>query len=324
MTKQKQLFRPFAALLAILMLTTAIFTVPASATTLSTTGYSISQQPVYTGPSDDYATMGTIYANERVYLHGQEQGWYHIIYDTSNGKQKSGYVPVSSITNISGGTIGEERFIGGFVYANKAQTVYSCYDRTTAVSIGSISYREGVTKLYEYYAPASDGSTHHVYFIEYSTSSGPKRGYVFNPDFTQPFNTCVGRMTMNCNIYYAGSEDRNYCDTGTIGRSGFIYAGEYVSVIAKNGDELFVEYNTNNGRKRGVVNSNYVYLFSSPGTFNDVPFYINASLMSFDVTGTIKIYGGPSTTYAHIDTLYAGDEFIWDLKTGENGYVMIQ
>lgn len=212
----------------------AITPITASASSPSIRGYSTSAQTVYTGPSSSYyVSVGSIGNGERVYILGKEQGWYHIVYDVNSGGQKSGYVPMNSIRDISGGTPVEDDFWGGYAMSNSTQTVYSCDDYSTKISIGSISSQEGVTRLYGYNSTASNGQTYSVLFIEYSTSSGAKRGYVFNPNFSYPYSkTCVGRMTMGVNLSYGVSGCNSFSNT-TFGKAGYVGEGEYVSVIAK-------------------------------------------------------------------------------------------
>lgn len=149
---------------------------------------------------------------------------------------------MNSIRDISGGTPVEDNFWGGYAISNSTQTVYSCDDYSTKISIGSISSQEGVTRLYGYNSTASNGQTYSVLFIEYSTSSGAKRGYVFNPNFSYPYSkTCVGRMTMGVNLSYGVSGCNSFSNT-TFGKAGYVGEGEYVSVIAKimNGMMLFI------------------------------------------------------------------------------------
>lgn len=311
-------FRNIITLVLAVVLVLSINAVPASAASSSITGTSTKNQTVYTGPSSsNYVSMGSIGAGEKVFIIGAERGWYHIIYGIGNNKQKSGYVPANTLTNVTG-TPHEEDFWGGYCISNTSQRVYSCEDPSTAVDIGGISALEGVTRLYEFTAYGKN-----ILFIEYSTSSGAKRGYVYNPNFTYPFNTCVGRMTMGCNVYYGPSEKSYYCrfDGCTFGKAGFVAEGEYVAILAKNGSDLFIEYNTSAGRKRGVVNSNYVYRYNTPVNFADVPFYGGASLMGCGTN--VPVYSGPSSAYPVIGTISNEDVYL-DLQNHYNGYRLVQ
>lgn len=290
----------------------------AMASTPGITGYSTTAQTVYTGPSSShYVSAGSIGNGELIYILGTEQGWYHIVYNVSGG-QKSGYVPIGNVRNVSGGTPAEDDFWGGYAISNTAQTVYSCDDYSTKVSIGSISAQEGVTRLYGYNSTASNGQVYSVLFIEYSTSSGAKRGYVFNPNFSYPYEqTCVGRMTMGCNTYYGAYDSLSFWDGTTFGKAGFVGDGEYVAVLAKNGDDMFIEYNTSSGRKRGHVSSTYVRLYNSPGYFMDVPFYSSGTI----TLGTEyqDVRSGPGSAYPIIDSVSNIDIVMW-LGEKINGY----
>lgn len=311
--------RIFSLVLALVMCLT-IMPCTAMASSPSITGYSTASQTVYTGPSSSYyVSVGSIGNGEKIYILGKEQGWYHIVYDVNSGGQKSGYVPMSSISNISGGTPVEDDFWGGYAISNSAQTVYSCDDFSTKLSIGSISAQEGVTRLYGYNSTASNGQTYSVLFIEYSTSSGAKRGYVFNPDFSYPYDeTCVGRMTMGCNTYYGASDSLSCWGSGTtFGKAGFVGDGEYVAVLAKNGDYMYIEYNTSAGRKRGHVSSTYVKLYNSPGHFMDVPYYSSGTITLG--TSYQDVRSGPGSAYPIIGSVSNEDVVLW-LGEKINGY----
>lgn len=323
---KKTSLRSILALALSLVMLLAITPITASASSPSIRGYSTSAQTVYTGPSSSYyVSVGSIGNGERVYILGKEQGWYHIVYDVNSGGQKSGYVPMNSIRDISGGTPVEDDFGGGYAMSNSTQTVYSCDDYSTKISIGSISSQEGVTRLYGYNSTASNGQTYSVLFIEYSTSSGAKRGYVFNPNFSYPYSkTCVGRMTMGVNLSYGVSGCNSFSNT-TFGKAGYVGEGEYVSVIAKNyeqDDAIYIEYNTPTGRKRGYTQAKYVKLYNSPGSFADIYFYKTGTI--YNTGHNTKVYAGPSSTYPSIGAIYDGEDTYVSLGYSINGYRPVQ
>lgn len=323
MSKKTRLRSILALALSLVMLL-GITPITASASSPSIRGYSTSAQTVYTGPSSSYyVSVGSIGNGERVYILGKEQGWYHIVYDVNSGGQKSGYVPMNSIRDISGGTPVEDDFWGGYAISNSTQTVYSCDDYSTKIRIGGISSQEGVTRLYGYNSTASNGQTYSVLFIEYSTSSGAKRGYVFNPNFSYPYSeTCVGRMSMGCNTYYGAYDGLSYWGSGTtFGKAGFVGDGEYVAVLAKNENSMYIEYNTSQGRKRGHVSSTYVRLYNSPGHFADIPFYSSGSI----TLGTTyqDVRSGPGSAYPIIGSVSNEYIKIW-LGEKINGYRLAQ
>lgn len=287
----------FMALLAIV--TIMIIPSPAYASTTGTMGRSTIAQTVYAGPSSsNYTTIGSISANERVYILGKEKGmnWYHILY-YAGSKQKSGYVPTSYIDSITGNTPQEEEFFGGYAYSNSAQTVWSCDDPSTAVSIGSIGANESVTRLYAY---------NNVMFIEYSTSSGAKRGYVFSPNFSYPISTtCAARVTTNTTLLYG-------CKNGySWGTAGSVNAGEYVSVLAGSASKniVYVEYNSASGRKRGYMPASNLSMHGgvTVSKLSDMYGYgtnggeINAYPISIE--GTKTVYAGPSPYSAAIGSV---------------------
>lgn len=314
MTKRRVLSLVLAMLMCM-----AILPCTAFASSPSIRGYSTINQTVYTGPSSSYyVAAGSISAGERIYILGTERNWYHIVYDVSSGGQKSGYVPVGNVRDVSGGMPAEDDFWGGYAISNTAQTVYSCDDYSTKLSIGSISAQEGVTRLYGYNSTASNGQTYSVLFIEYSTSSGAKRGYVFNPNFSYPYSeTCVGRMTMGCNTYYGADDNWTHWDGTTFAKAGFVGDGEYVAVLAKNGDYMYIEYNTSAGRKRGHVSSTYVHLYNSPGHFMDVPFYSSGTITLG--TSHQDVRSGPGSAYPIIGSVDNEDVVLW-LGEKINGY----
>lgn len=323
---KKTYLRSILALALSLVMLLGITPITASASSPSITGYSISAQTVYTGPSSsNYVSIGSIGNGERIYILGTERGWYHIVYDVSGGGQKSGYVPMNSVRDISGGTPAEDDFWGGYAMSNSAQRVYSCDDYSTKIDIGSISAGEGVTRLYEYSSTASNGQTYSVMFIEYSTSSKTKRGYVFNPNFSYPYSkTCVGRMTMGVNLSYGVDGCDAFSDT-TFDKAGYVGEGEYVAVIAKNyekNDAIYIEYNTPQGRKRGYTQAKYVYLYNSPGSFADIYFYKTGTIYNTGSYG--DVYAGPSSAYPSIGKIYDGEDTYISLGYSVNGYRPVQ
>lgn len=312
------------ALTAVMILTALPMT--AFAKTYSQGGYSSFAQTVYTGPGTFYATAGSIGNNEHFYILAKENGWYHIVYNVTNSTtQKSGYIPINNVSVIYG-TPQEDTFYGGFCYANGAQDVYSCDDRSTAVKIGSVGNLEGVTRLNAYNSTASNGVTYVVYFIEYSTSSGPKRGYMFNPSLIAPTITSVARVKSSTSVYYGLPGCFHYDHNANFGVSGALSAGEFVSVVAKNGDYLFVEYNTNQGRKRGYIYTSSVEIFNGPvQEYPDVPFYKNDHITRYCYSDVPQVvYSGPGTSYTVVETIPAGRMYNVDEVTSLNGFFIIQ
>lgn len=287
----------------VLMVPSVVF---ASSTQI--TGVSTQAQTVYAGPSSsNYVTIGSIGSGEKVYILGKEKGenWYHIQYHAGS-KQKSGYVPTSTITSISGGTPQEESFYGGYAYSNAAQTVWSCDDSSLAVNIGSIGQGEGVTRLYAY---------GNVMFIEYSTSSGAKRGYVYSPNFIYPISeTCVARVKSSSTVSYGYKAGYNYLSVGSVG------TGEDVAILATSNSLgiAWIEYNTNSGRKRGYMSLSNLEKHNPPSNFDDLPGFYYAYTTITQVN-PITVYAGPSEKYAVVGSVGANEEIKYNGSINING-----
>ena len=224
---------------------------------------------VYHGPdSSNYAKVGSIDAGEDpVYILATSMGWYHIEYlVTSTGKHKSGYIPASAVSSYSGGTPNEEDFYGGYCYATTELDVRTCDDFNLTAPVGTLFKHEGCTMIFHYDFVDGD-RTYHVAFIEYSTSSGVKRGYVYNKYLSFPCETCVAVMNEKATVY--AGPNSNFASIGSISK------GEFISIIAKESDDIYVEYNTTKGRKRGYIKYSQVTPYHRPSAFPD--FYTNGT-----------------------------------------------
>lgn len=246
---------------------------------------------VYHGPdSSNYAKVGSIDAGEDpVYILATSMGWYHIEYlVTSTGKHKSGYIPASAVSSYSGGTPNEEDFYGGYCYATTELDVRTCDDFNLTAPVGTLFKHEGCTMIFHY--DFVDGNrTYHVAFIEYSTSSGVKRGYVYNKYLSFPCETCVAVMNEKATVY--AGPNSNFASIGSISK------GEFISIIAKESDDIYVEYNTTKGRKRGYIKYSQVTPYHRPAAFPD--FYTNGT-QSHIVDERVVVYGGPNSNYAEL------------------------
>lgn len=164
--------------------------------------------------------------------------------------------------------------------------VYS--DTACTNQIGVIYRYEGFTVL---------GADVWYLEVEYSTSNGPKRGYIpkSTPDeFILP-KTCVARVNVTSTLYDGPSTTAN-----TV--AGTVYAGELVTIIAKNDDWVYVEYNTNAGRKRGHMSYSNLTCYDRPNTFLDLYTYQNAGTTHF-YSGYHDLYAGPSKHYAKVGSI---------------------
>lgn len=256
-------------------------------------GVSTTAQSVYYGPSSGYYTaIGSIGSGEKIYILGKEKGlgWYHILYHAGSKNMKSGYIPTSTVRNISNGTPHEEEYYGGYAYSNSYQKVWSCDDPSTAVEVGSIDAGEGVTRLYAY---------NNVMFIEYTTNNKAKRGYVFSPNFSYPVSpTCVGRITTSSSLSYGANPNLNFQNVGSVG------AREFVAVLGASATRgyAYVEYNTNSGRKRGYIPTGCISL-SGGETWTSLP----------DLYGCVR---GQFISFTNVYTAYTTQVYATPTKQG--------
>lgn len=250
---------------------------------------------VYHGPdSTNYASVGSIDQGEDpVYILATSMGWYHIEYVvTSTGKHKTGYIPADVVTSYSGGEPTEEDFYGGYCYATTELDVRTCDDFSLTAPVGTLFKHEGCTFLFSY-----DMGENEVAFIEYATSSGTKRGYVYSKYLKFPCETIVCVAKENVSVY-GGPSNTTYAHFGTI------YQNELMGLLAKEGNWIYVEYNTTKGRKRGYVDWTKVDPrdYKSGTYFND--FYITPSNSACHIVDEkVDVYGGPTTNYANIGSV---------------------
>lgn len=267
-----------------------------SRSSTATTGFAAVSTNVYHGPdSSNYAKVGSIGPNETVNILAKSMGWYHVEYSVgSTTQRKTGYVPESSLSNISGAAISEEDFYGGYCYATVELDVRTCDVFANTAPVGTLYKNEGCTFLFSYLVNGKN-----IAFIEYSSPSGTKRGYVYADylKFTCETIVCVAKEKVPV---YGTPDFTSSANFGTI------YTNELMSLIAKDGNIIYVEYNTPKGRKRGYVDWNKVDPrdYKSGTKFDD--FYItptDSACHINDESIDVPVYGGPSTAYAKIGTV---------------------
>ena len=250
---------------------------------------------VYHGPdSSNYAKVGSIDAGEDpVYILATSMGWYHIEYlVTSTGKHKTGYIPASVVSSYSGGELTEEDFYGGYCYATTELDVRTCDDFSLTAPVGTLFKLEGCTFLFSY-----EFNGNNIAFIEYATSNGTKRGYVYAKylKFTCETIVCIAKENISV---YGGPSNSDYARFGTI------YQNELMSLLAKEGNWIYVEYNTTSGRKRGYVDWTKVNPrdYTAGTYFND--FYVAPSNSACHINDeVVSVYGGPNKNYANIGSV---------------------
>lgn len=190
----------------------------------------------------------------------------------------------------------DEGYYGGQGYAWQNETVYE--DSACTTRKGTIYQSEGYTILYKNWDN---------FYVEYSTPSGPKRGYVKHEPGEYPmgiYRSCVSKITANTTVY-AGPDSSRYAPLGTV------YAGELVTVIGRNdyplgngyvGGWIYIEYNTNSGRKRGYMIDVNNHMYSRPDAFPDFYMWQNAGSDTW-ISGSKTVYAGPSNQYATIGSV---------------------
>lgn len=255
------------------------------------TGKMNTARTVYFGPSSsDYATVGSVDNGEDIVVMGKNAGWYFIAYIVgSTSTFKSGYVPVSTVSSVSG-TIDEADFTGGHNYSDSELTVKSCYLFDNAINSGTIYSGEGFTELQRYY---EDGK--YVSLVEFSTPSGTKSGFVNSSSMHigTVNNSTVARVIADSSPAYAGT-DSSYV------KLGGVYKNEFVAVLAVSNGYAFVEYNTTSGRKRGYVEYSDLSNYHDNRSYNK-----NITHQSLKkATKELTVYGGPNSDYASIGTIF--------------------
>ena len=259
----------------------------------ATTGFATELITVYHGPDESvYAQVGSIGPNETVNILAKSMEWYHIEYTVGTTTQrKTGYVPMSSLSNITGDTVTEEDFYGGYCYATTELDVRTCDVFENTAPVGTLFAKEGCTMLFSYYV-----GNNNIAFIEYSTPNGTKRGYVYAQYLVFPCETIVGVANEYIQVY-GGPDFENSAIFGTI------YKNELISVLAKQGNIIYVEYNTIKGRKRGYIDWGKI----NPRDYNEGKsfntFYTlknNSNCYIMDEPSGVDVYAGPSTMYAKI------------------------
>lgn len=273
-------------------------------------------QTVYTGPGTDYVSVGSISLGERVYIIDKEPGmdWYRIVYNVNNTPaQKAGYVPTYTMDILIGNPSETDYSNGYYAYSVQDQAVYS--SPTMDIVDGSISAEEGITVFYSFTPINLPNRT--AYFIEYSTASGPKRGYIMESIVGSTSSSGVARVKSTADLYY-GPNTSNFAVAGTV------FTNEYVTVLEKENDWVYVEYNTNSGRKRGYFSQGYLHFFR-PSNFyyKDIIFY-HYGPVTLSIGERRNVYAGPSSSYAVIG--YVENEFVKNYGfdgPGPNGHARI-
>lgn len=133
---------------------------------------------VYAGPDTSYYNSGTVFADEYIVILNRDNttryvtSWYFVEFNTAAGR-KRGYAAVSNniVPTESAATLPTHRSFTGLAKAQAALTVYSGPSESFA-KVGTISLNERISTF-----DHNAGEANYTY-IEYGTTSKPKRGYV--------------------------------------------------------------------------------------------------------------------------------------------------
>lgn len=182
-----------------------------------------------------------------------------------------------------------ESYYGGCEIAQENLSVYSTSACT--YKIGTIYQFEGYTVLFK-------NSPEEYMWVEYSTPSGTKRGYVPVPlDDLLNRHDGLAKVNVASTVYYGRTDKTG--KYGSYQSTGTVYAGEVVAIIAKNDNWAYIEYNTTAGRKRGYVAYSNLEVYNRPEVFPD--FYNhNKGGTPMYVSGRAYVYSGPTSLYTQV------------------------
>lgn len=218
------------------------------------------------------------------------------------------YVIIALIPTVSANATDD--IDGGWAITKEYTLVYG-YD---GKQIGSLSANEGFT--------AFDKSTTNMR-IEYSTPKGLKEGFLHNAnnsniDRNYLDKTCAAYVKTTFNVIY-GPNANEYAMAGTV------YAGEYVTVLGRDGYWAYVEYNTTAGRKRGCIPYSYLICHNEPNLDSAHLFYAIDELYP---SHRVDLRSGPGTAYpiiGSIDQSDAGKAYItWNGEAGGHSYSIVR
>lgn len=258
---------------------------------------------IYAGPSSIiYANIGSVYTTDTVGVLGIEEDYYYIQYSTSSGP-KRGYIYEKALNQFSGSNSVKNTGIGTTTaYAGAASTgctVYSCPTSNSAI-IGSIGALEGITV---FPSIRENGYT----FVEYSTSSNTKRGFISTSLLTNHNDGVKAQANKDIDVYYTTNVDL---------KIGSIFNQEYVIILGKTNYYYYIEYNSPSGRKRGYTVKNSLDPYSTSGIKN-IPI-TGENLM---INSSQNVYSGPASTYANIGSV-SKNEITTLLMTTRNWYLI--
>ena len=266
---------------------------------------------VYYGPSTDYVASGSIASGEYCVIisretpFGSSTKWCQIEYISGSSRKRGyikqgGIVPYSSLSGLSA-----IKTVYGNAMMLSAQTVYTG-PSTSYVTAGSVSLSEVIQTLGK-----TQESSSYTY-IEYSTSSGKKRGYVAASSVSEEIlfpNTMAQAATV-----YGGPSSTIYASIGSVA------SGEAVAVLAMENGWFAIEYVAMTQFKRG-----YVPASSLEDSATLAAGFSESSYTGYldQVTEALSVYSGPSDSYATVGSL-AADEAVTVISGASNGYAHVE
>lgn len=267
---------------------------------------------VYYGPSSTiYASVGSVGLGEQVTVYGKEKGWFFIEYSAGTLK-KRGYVPYDSIQNPESINEGERYYTGKLDVTNSSTTVYTGPNSSLYATAGSVSSGESVTVYNEVIGSYT--------YIEYSTSTGTKRGYVLTSRLVGRNIGALAYVFGNTNVFY-GPDAANYVTSGSISDSEYFIVLACEKPFGSPEKWCHVEYNTSSGRKRGYIKQDTVIPRGSLSSVSD----IRVRRGNAFAIGGLTVYAGPSVYYATAGSISNG-ELVATLngEQSESGYTYIE
>lgn len=258
---------------------------------------------VYCGPSSSiYASVGSVDAGADVVLICRDpidSNYVYAGYAINVGEAadaKRGYIPVSAV-NVSVTDVNKlpARLANGKACRCTSKLTVINKPVGGSASVGSISANESFTRFDE---------TDNAYtYVEYSTSSKTKRGFVLTSSLSSGSNTGrTGVVAESCDVYHGPDLD-GYAKVGSVDAGEVVAVLEYETPISAD-KWLMIEYNTTSGRKRGYVPRHYISITSFSGV--NVMRKIQ-SIATFAGTASAKAYYGPNTTFPSVGSIGAGE-----------------
>ncbi|QAA34161.1 Ig-like domain-containing protein [Clostridium manihotivorum] len=261
---------------------------------------------VYTGPDTvNYVNIGSVDTNEMVTGFGAERGWLYIEYSTANGP-KRGFVPLTSVKDKEDvfSRLGSISYTGYSDGLTSDSTIYSG-PGTNYVSVGTVYNGEGITVF--------NKTQNGFVYIEYSSSSGTKRGFVQANLLMGRKRGFLGSAKVDTPTYSGPGNQGTYVSIGSVNNSEFVIALEW------NDNWYHVEYNTKSGRKRGYTDRNNI---ADRGSLSDALYIRSQQYRGISSTAQTT-YTGPYSTYATLGSI-ENQERVSVLTPDEYGYAYIE